>query len=98
MHQVQNPGPGTLFPSPQYGYYNASIQYKCATSNNGAAPGAFYQVIPTACVGTFTSLADLQAQQASSLADLEQQLHEQLNILKASIKTLSDTSDDFIRR
>jgi peptidoglycan hydrolase CwlO-like protein len=95
MHQVQHPGSGTLFPAPQYGYCNGTIEQKCATANGGTEG---YQEIPTACVGTFTSFADLQTQQATSLADLKQQLQEQLNILKASIKTLSDTSDALTKR
>jgi hypothetical protein len=99
QHQVQHPGPGTLFPSPEYGYCNGSIQYKCATPNNVAMPGSTaYGVIGTACVGTFTSFADLQAQQAKGIDDLKQQIQQQLNILKANIKALSDANDALTKR
>ncbi|WP_348266258.1 hypothetical protein [Edaphobacter sp. DSM 109919] len=97
-YQVQHPGPGTLFPTPQYGYCKGTIQNKCATSTNVAVSGTFYQEIPNACVGTFTSWADLQAQQATSISDLKQQLQEQLNILKADIKRLSDANDALTKR
>ncbi|SRR5581483_775054 len=96
--QVQHPGPGTLFPSSQYGYCNGSIDHRCATSKNIAISGTFYQEIPIACVGTFTSWADLQAQQASNLANLQDQIQKQLNILKTNIKDLSDANDALTKR
>lgn len=96
--QVQHPGPGTLFPSPQYGYCSGGIDHRCATGTNVAISGTFFQEIGTACVGTFTSWAQLQAQQASSIASLQDQLQKQLNILKANIKALSDANDALTKR
>ena len=97
--QVQHPGPGTLFPSPQYGYCNGTVDHQCATGIDRNLPGATaFIAIPTACVGTFTSWAQLQAQQASSIASLQDQLQKQLNILEANIKTLSDANDALTKR
>jgi hypothetical protein len=97
--QVQHPGPGTLFPSPQYGYCNGSIQHNCATSRQPFGPSSSaYETIPTACVGTFSSWTDIQAQQAKSIADLQQQFQQQLNILKANIQALSDANDALTKR
>ncbi len=93
---VQHPGTGTLFPSPQYGYCNGSIRQRCATSHNVARPGSpFYEEIQTACVGTFTSRAELQAQQAKNITD---PLQQQLNILNGNIKALSDSNDSLTKR
>jgi hypothetical protein len=91
-----NPGPAIPFSSPRYGYCNGSIQQRCATSVNGALPGSVsFRAVGTACVGTFTSWAELQAQQAKNISD---QLQQQVNLLKNNIKALSDANDALTKR
>jgi peptidoglycan hydrolase CwlO-like protein len=93
--QVQNPGPGTRFPSPKQGYCDGSIQHRCATSKNIAVSGTFYEEIATACVGTFTTLEEAQAAAAN---DLEKKVQLKLDVLQKNIKDLSDAIDSLTKR
>jgi hypothetical protein len=89
------PGPAIPFPSPRYGICNGSIQQGCATSHNVAISGTYYDRIGRACVGTFTSWAELQAQQAKNISD---PLQQQVNLLKNNIRALSDANDALTKR
>lgn len=99
--QVQHPGPDSaiLFGSPQYGYCNGSIQHNCSTARHvNDNPNFGLELIRNACVGTFTSWADLQRQNAQNVADLQKTLQQQLNILKSNIQALSDSNDALTKR
>lgn len=89
-YQVQHPGAGTPFGTPQYGICSGSIQQNCTTGDNA--------VHPNVCIGTFTSWAAIEAQRAVDLANFQQKMQSQMDELTKNLKTLSDSIDAQTKR
>jgi len=91
-----NPLPeATLFHIPEIGHCDGSVVKNCSMRRNDQTHAV---IAITACVGTFRPLVDQQPKLASSIANLQQQLQQQIDILKANIKTLSDANDALTKR
>ena len=98
-HQVQHPGSGTLFQSTRYGYCRGNIEHACVTARQPYGPSSSaYEVIPTACVGTFVSWDEIRAQDARTISDLKAQLDQELTVQQTDLKRLSDANDALTKR
>jgi hypothetical protein len=97
---------GTLYLTPQLGYCHGVIKTGCLTgkSSPSGPPGVggrasiVYEKIPVACEGTFTLLAEIEAEGAQNLRDVLKVLQQQMDLFEKAITLLSNSNDALTKR